>query len=266
MSIRFLLCKIRGVMSSADLISVTILTKNSAKYLEEVLSSLRKFNEVVLYDTGSNDNTLEIAQKFSNVVIFRESFQGFGPTHNLASQAAKNAWILSIDSDEVVTPEMAEEITSLQLDSNCVYSFPRNNYYNGKFIKYCGWHPDHQVRLYDRTKTRFTDAQVHEAIITKGRQLVCLKSPLQHYSYASTADFLSKMQSYSTLFATQNQGKKNSSLGKAIGHGLFAFFKSYVIKKGVLGGYEGFAISVYNGNTAFYKYLKLYEANQKLKK
>jgi hypothetical protein len=93
-------------------------------------------------------------------------------------------------------------------------------------------------------------------------QEVPLRHPLYHYSYASVTDFLSKMQTYSTLFATQNQGRKSSSMSKAVLHGLAAFFKSYVIKKGFLGGTKGFEISVYNANTAFYKYLKLAELNQ----
>ena len=91
-----------------------------------------------------------------------------------------------------------------------------------------------------------------------------MEGSLKHYSYASISDFLTKMQSYSTLFALQNQGRKSSSPIKAILHGMFAFWKSYVLKRGFLGGYEGFVISAYNGHTAFYKYLKLYEANQKL--
>ncbi len=94
-------------------------------------------------------------------------------------------------------------------------------------------------------------------------QSVACKSPLVHYSYESISDFLQKMQSYSTLFAKQNCGKKSSSPFKAITHGFFAFFKSYIIKRGILGGYEGFVISAYNGHTAFYKYLKLYEANNR---
>ena len=248
------------------MISVTILIKNGQKYLAEVLSSLQSFDEVVLYDTGSTDNTLSIAQQFPNVIIYREPFEGFGPSHNKASALAKYDWILSIDCDEIVTPEMAREISSTKLDENCVYSFPRHNYYNNTFIKWCGWYPDRQMRLYNRTKTRFTDAQVHEAIIATNMKVVPLDSPMKHYSYANTADFLAKMQSYSDLFAAQNQGKKSSSLSKAILHGLFTFFKSYVIKWGFLGGYEGFVISVYNANTAFYKYLKLDEANKKLKK
>lgn len=246
------------------MISVTILTKNSARYLAEVLKALADFDEVVVYDNGSTDSTLNVAAAFPNVTIHRGDFQGFGPTHNSASALAAHDWILSIDSDEVVTPEMVRAIKSLPLDDpKKVYSFPRHNYYNGTFIRWCGWYPDRQVRLYNRTATLFSSAQVHEAIIVTGMRHEALEAPLRHYSYGSHADFLTKMQSYSDLFAKQNAGKKRSSPYHAIFHGLAAFFKAYIIKRGILGGYEGFVISVYNGNTAFYKYLKLYEANKK---
>ncbi|CCB87653.1 glycosyltransferase family 2 protein [Parachlamydia acanthamoebae] len=244
------------------MISVTILTKNSEKYLREVLEPLSPFDEVVIFDNGSSDQTLEIAKQFSNVSIHQGIFSGFGPTHNHASHLAKNDWILSIDSDEIVTPEMIAEIKQTPLSDTCVYSFPRHNYFNGKFIRWCGWYPDRQYRLYHRKKTSFTNAQVHEAIQTDQLTKIALQSPLIHYSYGSLSDFLSKMQSYSELFAKQNQGKKSSSITKAILHGSFAFFKSYILKRGFMGGYEGFVISTYNANTAFYKYLKLYEANK----
>lgn len=247
------------------MISVTILTKNSAKYLREVLSALIYFNEVLIYDNGSTDDTLAIARNFPNVVIYTGEFLGFGPTHNKASGLAKNEWILSIDSDEVVTPEMTREILSTPLNPEYVYSFPRNNFFNGKWIRWCGWYPDRQYRLYNKNHTKFTDAQVHESIIVEGKTVVPMKSPFIHYSYDSHAHFLSKMQAYSDLFARQYAGKKKASPFKAISHGLAAFIKAYIIKWGFLGGYEGFVISVYNGNTAFYKYLKLYEANERLK-
>jgi glycosyltransferase involved in cell wall biosynthesis len=246
-------------------ISVTILTKNSKKYLPEVLQSLQMFPEILIYDTGSTDETLEIAVKFPNVTIHKGKLDGFGPTHNIASSLAKNDWILSIDSDEIVTSKMAEEIAALTLNPQAVYSFPRDNYYNGKHIRWCGWYPDRQMRLYNRKQTRFTDAQVHEAIITDGMEKISLKEPFIHYSYDTVSDFLSKMQSYSDLFAKQNVGKKPSSVSKAVLHGVFAFFKSYVLKRGFLGGREGFEISVYNANTAFYKYLKLLELQERSK-
>jgi len=245
-------------------ITVTVLAKNSEKYLREMLTSLASFGEVVLYDTGSTDGTLEIGQSFPNVRIFRADFVGFGPTHNIASACASNNWIFSIDSDEIASAELIETLSTIKLDEKAVYSFPRHNYFNGKFIKWCGWYPDRQVRLYNKTKTKFSDDQVHEAIISENMRHVYLQAPIIHYSYGTVADFLGKMQSYSTLFANQNRGKKSSSLFKAISHGCFAFFKGYFLKRGFLGGYEGFLISAYNGHTAYYKYLKLYEANKEL--
>lgn len=246
------------------MISVTILTKNSSRYLKEVLDSLRSFDEVLIYDNGSTDNTPLIANQYPNVTFVKGEFVGFGPTHNIASSLARNEWILSIDSDEVVTPEMNEEIKGISLDPEKVYSFPRHNYYNGKFIRWCGWYPDRQIRLYNRTKTHFTDAQVHESIISKNLEVIPFQGPMRHYSYENHAEFLAKMQSYSELFARQYVGKRNASPCKAVLHGGMAFFKAYFLKMGFLGGYEGFVISAYNGNTAFYKYLKLYEANQKI--
>jgi len=242
-------------------ISVTILAKNSEKYMKEVLKALEPFGEIILYDTGSTDETLDIAQLFPNVKIIRAPFAGFGPTHNMASAAAKNHWVLSIDSDEIATAKLVQAIKSEELNDKNVYDFPRHNYFNGKFIKWCGWYPDRQIRLYNRTTTRFSDDQVHEAIIAEGMRKVTLDGPIVHYSYGSIADFLSKMQSYSSLFAEQYRGKRKSSLTKALLHGGFAFFKSYILKRGFLGGYEGYVISAYNGHTAYYKYLKLKEAN-----
>lgn len=242
-------------------ITATILTKNSEKYLKEVLNALTSFDEVVILDNGSEDQTLEIAKTFPNVSIHITPFLGFGKMHNLCAKLSKNDWIFSIDSDEIPTKQLIHEINSCTLDPNFVYSFPRHNYYRGKFIKWCGWYPERVIRLYNRRKTRFSDAEVHEKILSENLQEYRLINPIRHYPYSNIADFLKKMQHYSELFAKQYQYKKKSSPLIAIGHGFHAFFKSYLIKKGFLGGFEGFLISLYNGHTAFYKYLKLYESN-----
>jgi glycosyltransferase involved in cell wall biosynthesis len=243
------------------MISVTILAKDAEKYLKEVLSALMRFDEVVLLDTGSQDSTIAIAKSFPNVVVHTSPFLGFGPSHNLATSLATHDWILSIDADEVVTDALVDEILALTLSSDTVYKVSRHNFYRGKFIKGCGWYPDCPVRLYNRTKTRFSDAMVHEAIITEGFQVKQLKNPLHHYPYSTISDFLAKMQSYSTLFAKQYQGNRKSSLKIALGHACFAFMKSYFLKRGILLGKEGFIISLYNAHTAYYKYLKLDELN-----
>jgi len=246
-------------------ISVTLLTKNNEDTLEATLRSLASFPEILLYDTGSTDKTLEIARTFPNVHVQQGLFSGFGPTHNLVSSLAKHDWILSIDSDEELSPELVAEIHALPLNPTHVYALRRHNYFNGKHIRWCaGWHPDIVVRLYHRKKTRFTDAAVHERVITQGLLTVTLSSPLYHTPYRNMSAFLQKMQTYSTLFAEQST--TSSSLFKALVHSWFAFFKSYILKRGFLGGKEGFIISAYNGHTAFYKYLKLAEKTGALHK
>src|SRR5262245_36827039 len=107
------------------MISITILTKNSQNTLKATLESLKTFPEVLVYDTGSTDNTLLLAESFSNVKIHQGNFQGFGPTHNTASSLTTHDWILSIDSDEILSPSLIEEIHKLSLDTNCIYEIPR---------------------------------------------------------------------------------------------------------------------------------------------
>ncbi|MDJ0651790.1 MAG: glycosyltransferase family 2 protein [Simkaniaceae bacterium] len=244
------------------MITVTILTKNNEETLGSVLESTKNFDEVVLLDAGSTDATLEIASLYPNVKIFHSPFIGFGPLHNLAAHHASNDWILSLDSDEVLTLELAQEILLLQLDIKKVYSFPFHNYFNGKHIKWCGWHPDRHIRLYHKQATTFSNDKVHEKIQTAGLSEIKLHSPIKHYSYRSISDFLLKMELYSNLFAEQNAHKKKSSFTKALIHGFFAFIKSYLLKRGFLGGQEGYIISLYNAQTAFYKYLKLAYASR----
>ncbi len=240
------------------MISATILTKNSAETLEAVLESLRAFPEIILFDTGSTDATLEIAERYPNVRIIKERFRGFGDAHNRATALASNPWILSIDSDEVLSPDLIREILALRLDERHAYSLNRCNYFLGKRMKCCsGWYPDPVVRLYHRGSTRFSDDAVHEKVLTENLAVIPLRGMLLHTPYRSIDDFLVKMQRYSTLFAIQNQGKKRSSLWIALGHCLAAFMKNYFLKRGFLGGKEGFIISLYNAHAAYYKYLKL---------
>jgi len=241
-------------------ISVTILTKNSSETLEETLKSTIGFSEVLVLDTGSTDNTLEICKRYPHVKVISHDFIGFGPTHNLASSLTSHDWVLSVDSDEVVTPALKEEILSLNLDSSSVYKIRRHNYFNGKRIKGCaGWDPDWVVRLYNKKTTSFTNDQVHEKVLSSNMKLVSFKNPMNHTPYRKISDFLYKMQSYSTLFAQQNKTRKSSSVGKALLHGWMAFCKSYIFKRGMLQGTEGLIISLYNGHVTFYKYLKLAE-------
>lgn len=244
------------------MISVTILVKNGESTLSAVLRALEHFEEIVVVDTGSTDRTLEIAAQFLNVRLFQRKFNGFGPAHNDAALLCRNDWILSIDADEVISPNLSKEIFEMQLNQDTVYFLPRHNYFNGKKINWCGWGNETCARLYHRKATCFSTTLVHEGVITKGKAKVTLKNALVHTPYASLSDFLKKMELYSTLFALEHQGKKTSSPWRALYHGMGAFLKSFLLKRGFLGGYEGFLISIYNGHTAFYKYLKLYHLNK----
>ena len=242
------------------MISICILTKNSGETLRAALDSARGFSEIILLDTGSTDETLSIGREYPNVKIAQTTFKGFGPLRNEAAELAQNDWILALDSDEILSPPLQREIQTLSLDPSFAYSFPRANFYGGKRIRGCGWSPDRVARLYHRGRIRYSDAAVHESLETT--RLIHLKGHLLHTPYRKTADFLAKMEHYSTLFAEQNRGKRKSSFGKAMAHALFAFFRSYLLKRGLFDGKEGFIISLYNANTAFYKYLKLAEANR----
>ncbi len=243
------------------MISVTIINNNGVRLLKEVLVALSSFDEVLIYDSGSTDDSLIIAKSFPNVTIHQHPFNGFGAAHNHAASLAKHDWIFSIDADEIVSEELIKEISQLKLDPKYIYDITFHNYFNGKWIKWCGWYPESHIRLYNRKSTGFTNVQVHEGIKTDHLKIVALKSPIYHYSYASISDFLVKMERYSTLFAKQYVGKKRASFFTALYHGAGAFLKCYFLKRGFLGGFEGYIISRYNGETAFYKYLKLKELN-----
>ncbi len=244
-------------------ISATILTKNSAARLGEVLAALHWCDEVVVLDTGSTDATPEIARRYANVTLhfLAGAFPGFGRAHQQAVAIARHDWILSIDSDEVVTPALAAEIGALPLDPGTVYAMPFHNYFNGRRITTCGWAPDRHERLFHRRMTNFCASEVHERVQTAGLQVTLLKGAVDHYSYGSLDDFLRKMRSYGQLFADQHVGRKKSSPLKAVSRSMWAFLKSYVFQRGCLQGAEGLVISAYKAQTVFWKYLLLHEAN-----
>lgn len=246
-------------------ISATILTKNSEALLAEVLDSLAWCDEVVVLDTGSTDGTCAIAAAFANVSLHRLAgpFPGFGRAHRRAVELARHDWILSVDSDEVVSPELAQEITGLSLDLQTVYTIPFQNYYNQKHITTCGWAPDRHERLFNRRATNFCASEVHERVQTRAMSVRSLRHPIAHYSYRSVDDFLRKLSAYSHLFAEQNRGKKRSSPAKAALRSGWAFFKSYLLERGFLQGAEGLTISAYKSQVVFWKYLLLHEANQR---
>lgn len=244
-----------------DTVSVVMIVKNAAMTIQSSLDSLKVFEEVILYVNDTSDATVAIASTYGNVKIIEGDFLGFGPTKNKAAAYAKNDWILSLDSDEVLSSTFIESIQRLTLENSTVYSILRHNFYKQQEIKYC-WGNDVIVRLYHRQSTGFTPKKVHEHLVIEGMKVEEIEGAVKHYPYANLSDFIMKLDRYSTIYAEDNVGKKSSSPVKAITNAHFSFFKTYVLKRGFLDGYAGLVIAFSHMATNFYKYMKLYEANK----
>ena len=242
-------------------ISIVLITKNAGNSLKACLDSLLSFDDIVIYDNGSTDSTLDIARSFSNVSLHEGEFFGFGKTKAHAVSLAKHDWVFSLDSDEIITPGLVTELLNMTLDDAKFYYVRRDNFYNGRHIRCCGWYPEKIVRLFNKTKTTFDDAAVHEKIEVKDLSSDYLTHPIQHFSFHSVADFLNKIQSYSEICANEHKGKKSAGICKAIFRGKSMFIKSYSIKGGWKCGIEGFVISFFAGLGTTVKYLKLREKN-----
>ena len=242
-------------------LSVVIITQNEEKKLRDCLASVSDLaDEIVVLDSGSTDQTQTIAREFGAVIHVTKDWQGFGAQKNKAVSLAKNDWILSIDADERVTPELSLEITNL-LQTQPVslsYEIPRSSWYCGRFIKHSGWYPDYVLRLFNRKSAKFSMDLVHERVLPSGA-VGRLNSPLLHYSFQDFSHVLTKLNRYSSASAEQLYllGKK-SNLPKAVAHGLWAFVRTYVLRAGFLDGAQGFALAVSNAEGTYYRYLKLW--------
>lgn len=250
----------------ANSISVVMIVKNGALTIQKSLESLHGFDDVIVYDNGSDDGTLDIVKNFSNVQMIQGDFLGFGETKNKAVSYAKHDWVLILDSDEVVDQELFRTLQNTSLDPNTIYLINFHAFYKEIQIKYCGWNNQKIRRLYNKTKTKFNSNYVHENILDEGMQIKELKGGnILHYSYHNISDFIIKVDRYSTLFAQNHVGKKSSSPAKAFFNGLYSFIKTYFFKRGFLDGYAGLVIAFSHMATNFYKYIKLYELNKEKK-
>lgn len=247
-------------------ISVVMIVKNGAKTIRKALESIRDFDDVVVYDNGSTDDSIAIAKEFSNVNLILGEFTGFGPTKNKAATYAKHDWILIVDCDEVIDAELLAMLKTKALNEQTVYILKSTSYYGDTPIKHSGWSNQRTKRLYNRSVTSLDNKDVHEDIISEGLETELLKGNMQHYTYLTITDFIVKLDRYSTLFAEDNAGRKYSSPLKAILNGGYSFFRTYILKRGFLDGYAGLVIAFSHMATNFYKYIKLYERNLELKR
>ena len=238
-------------------ISVTIITKNEEKNIGRCLESLKWADEIVVVDTDSDDRTVEICKQYTDRV-FTETWHGYGKQKNICAAKTQNRWILNIDSDEVVTPESAEEIQKVMKEGPQypVYHLPRKNYFGDRWVRFGGWYPDRILRLYDKEKVAFSETQVHERL-APDENTGSLKNALIHYSYSDREDYIQRQDRYSTLYA---QEKISNGFRANWTHLYlrppFAFFKNYILKQGFMDGYLGFFLAKISVSYTHQKYAK----------
>jgi len=176
--------------------------------------------------------------------------------------------VLSLDADERLTPALRTEISTAIAHSAYVdcFAIPRLSWYCGRFIRHSGWNPDYVDRLFKRSTARFSDDLVHEKLVPHG-QVAKLKNPMLHYSFMNYSQVLQKIDRYSTASAEQAFAKgKTSNPLKAVLHGFWAFFRTYILRAGFLDGAQGFALAISNGQGTYYRYIKLWHLHQDAKK
>lgn len=240
-------------------ITVTIIALNEEANIRDCLESVRWADEIIVSDTGSTDRTAEICAEYG-AKVFRDKWLGFGAQKNLCASRAQNDWILNIDADESVTPELKDEIIqAASKNDKAGWYIARKNYFGRRWIRRCGWYPDHNLRLYRKDAGRFSERQVHEAVAVSG-DTGRLQHPMIHRTYKDVTDYLTRMQRYSTLAAQEMvKDGKDAGLTDLMLRPPFTFIKMYVLKGGFLDGYPGLIISALYSCYTLSKYAKLWE-------
>ncbi len=239
-------------------LSIIIVAKNEAINIAECVRSARFADEVIVLDSGSTDGTPALAGAEGAQVV-QTDWPGYGPQNNRGIDTASGDWFFSLDADERISPELAAEIrTAIELTDVNGFRVPRTSMYCGRFMKHGGWTPDYTRRLARRGKGRFTEHFLHANLQVEG-PIGTLRNPMIHYSYRSMESVLEKLNRYSSASARDmtSAGRKGS-FGRAIGHGLWAFFRTYVLQLGFLDGRWGFMLAFFNAEVTYYRYLKLW--------
>lgn len=245
-------------------VSVYIIAFNEAEKVRATIESVRWADEVVLIDSHSTDATAEIAHSLGARVVQVE-FKGFGDLRNQALAACTHGWIFSLDADERCTPEAADEIRAIVADPQAqdAYWTPRRNYFMGRWIKHSGWYPNYrQPQLFRKGALRYDQKPVHEGFeLLSNKPPGHMKNAIWQFPFKNLGEVMHKANRYSTLGAEKIKHKK-LSMGSALLHGLWAFVKHYVFKRGFLDGWAGFVIALGNFEGTFYRYAKAVEMQQ----
>ena len=248
-------------------LSVIILTKNEIRNIKDCMASVKDIaDEIIVMDNGSTDGTPKLAEELGAKVYHTATpvFGGWGERRREAQQHCQGEFVLHLDADERVTEGGRTEIVEFMehAASNAVAMFPRLTYFMGTPVKHCGWYPDYIARLYRNAYTSYNEAPVHEHLeIPEGSQIKKFRHPLLHYSYESAEAYFSKQVVYALVTGEKYRvGGKSAVLCSIPFKALFAFFRTYVLRRGFLDGKAGFIISIGNCAYAIDKALAVYFA------
>lgn len=255
----------------APLLSVAIITLNEQANLARTLASVRFAGEIILVDSGSTDQTLEIARSF-NARIFSEPWRGFAAQKNFAIQQCRGTWVLSLDADEELSPELETQLRTL-LPSNPPFDafyLRRRNLFLGRWMRRGGYYPDPKLRLFRRNAVAFSsaafqDRPVHETIRFDGASDT-LDFDLIHHAYPTLESYLEHMDRYSSLGARRLLSQGRTSRSWLAFHWnvfvipTFEFFRNYLLRLGFLDGREGLLLHLYHSAYVSWKYAKSWES------
>src|SRR3954453_10144562 len=244
-------------------LSVTIITFNEATHLAAAIASVGWADEIVVVDSGSTDGTLDIARRLATRVEVRE-WPGYAVQKNYAASLARHDWILSLDADERVGGRLASSLAARRTSEPPApgYRVARTSWYLGSWIRTTDWYPDYQLRLYDRRTGAWQPARVHESVRVPGEPLR-LDGDIEHYPYADVSDHLQRIDRYTALAALdlRDRGRHAGVLALLL-HPPAAFLRNYILRRGILQGRAGLAVSLLNSYYVLLKYVKLLEFEQ----
>jgi glycosyltransferase involved in cell wall biosynthesis len=244
-------------MNPLNKISVIIIAKNEEVNIEDCLKSAQWADEIIVVDAESDDRTVEIAKKYTDKV-FVHKWEGYAKQKRFALSLTANEWILSIDADERITPELKQEIEGKTYGSTDAFKIRRKNYFLGKHITGCGWDNDYQLRLFKKSLADVTDKLVHESFFVKGK-VEKLNGRMLHYPYRNLRDAFIKINNYSTLEAQQKYKNKHVTPVDFIIHPVSAFLQHFILRKGFKDGKYGLMVSLLHAMTNLQTYMKMWE-------
>lgn len=253
-------------MNKIEKISSIIIAKNEEKNIKRCIESQLKCVDeiIVLVDSSSTDKTFEVASSFDEVVCQKTEWKGFAETKKEALALTSNQWVLWIDADEELTPELCSELNELKSTTtkNAAFKFARRAFFLGKWIRHSGWYPGYVTRLFNKIHCSFDSSEVHEGLIVDG-EVGTLENDLNHYTDPSIEHYFEKYNRYTSLAAFELK-KRNRifTFADILLRPLFQFIKMYIFKLGFLDGLRGFMLAVFSSSYVFTKYCKLWEINK----